>query len=141
MALFSGQIQQIILLLIIFVIIYQVYNYTYKARYGDYLSSTKFMDVPYSVKCFFGEDNCEEGDIDGWTIIHGLMYFIIGLIVPDHYLFILGVSVAFEFVQPYLGNSSRYIINPLVSLTGYAIGSVLSPRQEGFKEKYQLLVN
>ena len=76
----SDQIKKIIIILVIFAVIIIIYNATYKARYGDFLSNFKISDVPNSIKCFFGEDNCEEGDIDGWSIIHGLMYFIIGYV-------------------------------------------------------------
>lgn len=136
----SDQIKKIIVLLIIFAIVWQIYNYTYKSRYGDFLGNSKLADVPNTLKCFFGEDRCEEGDIDGWTIVHGLMYFIIGLVIPNQYLAVIIISIIFELIQPYLGNGSRYIINPLVSITGYTIGSLISPKQN-FKEKYTVLVN
>jgi hypothetical protein len=136
----NNQVQRIIVLLIIFVIIYQVYNLTYRARYGDSLTNFKFFEVPDSIKCFFGEDKCDEGDIDGWTLCHGLMYFIIGLIVPSQYLLIILISIIFEMIQPYFGNSSRYIINPLVNLTGYAMGSILSPRHD-YREKYKVFTS
>ncbi|XWV25250.1 hypothetical protein QJ856_gp0522 [Tupanvirus deep ocean] len=136
----TEQIKKIVILLIIFAIIWQIYNYTYRARYGDFLKNIKIADVPHSVKCFFNEPGCEEGDIDGWAIVHGLMFFIIGLIVPNQYLAVIVISIIFEIVQPYLGNKARYILNPLINLTGYAIGSILS-NAGSFEEKYKVLID
>ena len=136
----TEQIKKIIVLLIFFAIMWQIYNYTYRTRYGDYFSNT-IVDVPYSIKCFFNEPGCEEGNIDGWSIVHGLMFFIIGLIVPNQYLVILIISIILEFIQPYLGNNARYIINPLINLTGYTLGSIMNSNSRYFKEKYQIFVN
>ena len=137
----TNQIKKIVVLLIIFAIIWQIYNYTYCAHNGDVLKNIKIADVPYSVKCAFNEPGCEEGNIDGWSLVHGLMYFIIGLIAPNQYLFIIAISIIFEIIQPYLGNKARYIINPLINITGYAIGSLLSNATRGYGEKYQVLVD
>lgn len=136
----DDSVKKIIVMLSIFTVIILIYNQTYKAKYGDFLTNFKISDVPDSIKCMFGEDNCEEGDIDGWSICHGLMYFIIGLIAPNYYITITAVSVVFELVQPFLGNSSRYIINPLVNLTGYTIGSIMSKNfGASYKEKYNVI--
>ena len=105
------------------------------------MSKIKISNVPYSVKCFFNEPGCEEGDIDGWTIVRGLAYFIIGLIVPNQYLAIITISIILEVVQPFIGNNPRYIINPLVSLTGYAFGSIIGTSTKSFKKKYDVLVD
>jgi len=136
-----NQIKKLIVLLIIFAVVWQIYNYTYRARYGDFLGNMKIANVPYSVKCFFDEPGCDKGDIDGWAVVHGLMYFIIGLIVPNQYLLIFVISIVFEIIQPYLGNNARYILNPLINMTGYTIGSILSPSANVFKEKYKILEN
>jgi hypothetical protein len=138
----TDQIIKIVILLIIFAIIWQIYNYVYhpnQIRHGDFLKNIKIADVPHSVKCFFNEPGCEEGDIDGWAIVHGLMYFIIGLLVPNQYFAIIVISIIFEIIQPYLGNKPRYIINPLINITTYAIGSILSNRMVSFEEKYRVL--
>jgi len=140
-----GQTGKIFLLIIVFTLIYWLYSATLKVKY-DELITNKIMDVPDSIKCFFGEDRCDEGDIDYWTLLHGIVYFIIGILVPDQYLLIVLISIGFELFQPYLGNSSRYIINPLVNLTGYAIGSVLNgsvmskSNQLCYSDKYSIYV-
>jgi hypothetical protein len=141
-----GQTGKIIVLVIIFTLIYWLYSATVKAKYDETLTH-KIVEVPDALKCFFGEDRCDEGDIDYWTLLHGIVYFIIGVLVPDQYLIIVLISIGFELFQPYLGNSSRYIINPLVNLTGYAIGSVLNKSvasksdQLNYSSKYSIYVN
>jgi len=135
------QIKKIIFLLIGFVIIWQIYNFTYKATYGDFLSGLEIADVPESLKCFFNEDKCEEGDLDGWTVAHIVMYFIIGYVVPDQYLAILFISIVWELFQPMIGSNAMFIINPLVNLTGYSLGSVLSQKKKpSYDKKYELFV-
>jgi len=131
---------KIILIIIIFVIVIQIYNIFYKSKYGDYFKSIKIADVPDSVKCFFKEPQCEEGNIDGWSIVHALLYFGIGLVFPGHYITIIVISIIYEIIQPYLGNQPRYIINPLINLTGYSLGSVASKKFSNFREKYQVIV-
>lgn len=141
-----GQTSKILLLIFIFTVIYWLYDATYRARYGHAISSS-LWSVPLEVKCFFGEDKCEEGDIDYWTLLHGLIYFVIGILVPDQYLTVIIVSIVFELLQPYLGNGSRYLINPLVNLTGYSVGSVLSryfqsnSQSKCYNAKYSIYVN
>jgi len=120
-----GQTGKILLLIIIFTVIYWLYDQTYRARYGN-SSMDSFLSVPPEIKCFFGEDKCEEGDIDYWTLLHGIVYLIIGILVPNQYLTVVIISIVFELFQPYLGNGSRYLINPLVNLTGYSIGSIIN---------------
>ena len=137
----SQQIKKLIVILIIFAVLWQIYNITYRAKYGDYFGNMKIADVPFDVKCFFNESGCEEGDIDGWSLVYALIYFIIGLIIPNQFLIVIIVSVVFEILQPYFGNNARYIINPLVNITGYGIGSLMSKYLNGYREKYQVLEN
>lgn len=134
-------IQKIIIVIIIFVVILVIYNFTYKSKYGGYISNVKISDVPYAIKCAFEEPGCEEGNIDGWTLVHGIMYFIIGLFVPNRFLVILVISIIWELLQPLMGNSARFIINPLVNLTGYAIGSLVRDNysKSQLHEKYSIL--
>lgn len=136
----TKQIVKIILLLIFFAIIWQIYNYLYRKNNNQFLDM-EIVDVPHSVKCFFNESKCEEGNINGWTLIYGLMYFIIGLVVPNQYLAILIISILFELFQSYHGNNAKYIIGPLVSLTGYGLGSLFNIKKYNYKKKYQVLVD
>ena len=134
------QIKKILVLLVIFAIIWLVYNNIFKVKNNGYPSDTKILDVPYSIKCFFNEPGCEEGNIDGWSVVHLLVCFIIGMFFPNRFLVIIIFSVAFEIIGSRLGKQPRYIINPLINITGYAIGSLMSFRNDNYKEKYQVLI-
>jgi len=87
---------------------------------------TKIIDVPIDIKCQFDEPNCMEGDIDGWSISYGVVYFIVGLLYPERYLGIVFFAIAVELMGPYIGFKSRYIVNPLIAITTYSIGSLIS---------------
>jgi hypothetical protein len=136
----KDDIKNIIILLLIFTLAWQLYDFTYKARYGDFLKNIHVADVPYEVKCFFGEENCDEGDIDGWSLISLVVYFIIGYLVPNQYLFIIAISILFEISKPIFGSNAKIIVDPLINLTGYAIGSLLSGRKNTYQNKYELFV-
>jgi len=137
MSIYSKQLLKIIILLIAFGVIYLIYNFLF--HNNNFISQIKIADIPYSIKCIFKEPGCEEGNIDGWSICLALVYFIIGLIVPHQYITILVISILLEVIKTYTGNNSRYIINPLISLTGYMIGSICSTRKTSYP-KHQILV-
>lgn len=86
---------------------------------------TKIVDVPVNVKCQFNEPDCMEGDVDGWSLAYGLVYFIVGLLYPDRYLGITIFAIAVELLCPYIGFKTRYIINPLIAITTYSLGSLI----------------
>ena len=121
---FANQNVKIIVLLIIFAVIYEIY----KRFFDSHRLDRKITKVPKQVKCIVKAPYCEEADIDGWALAYALMYFIIGLIVPHKYLIVVIATVGYEVVKPYFGQKPRYIINPLVGITGYAIGSFLSSK-------------
>lgn len=110
---------------VIILVLLQLYTSTYQSKYNS-LSNFKISNVSNSIKCIFNEKNCEQGDIDGWSVLHFFVYLCIGYVAPDKYLNVFIISILFEIIQPYLGNSARFIINPLCNLTGYAIGSLLT---------------
>lgn len=114
--------------------------YIYGKKFGN-ATTTTLIEIPYSVKCYFKEDGCESGNIDYMTIALAVIYFFIGAYIPDHYITVFIVTTLFEFVKPLMGYRSKFIIDPLASITGYALGSVLSCRDRNFKEKYAVLVN
>ncbi|ANB50500.1 hypothetical protein [Powai lake megavirus] len=137
----SGYIRNLILLIIFIVFVWLIYNYVYASKYGDLLNNIKIMEVPHSVKCAFGEKTCEEGDINGWSMMQAFIYFIVGLIIPDRYFLIIIISVVIEIIKPFFGITPRYIIAPLLNITGYILGSSLKPKNNNYCEKYKLLTN
>jgi hypothetical protein len=85
------------------------------------------IPVPYGLKCLFGESGCERGNISFLSFFHFIGYFIIGVLIPDYYWEIIILSYACEFIELGLGFTPKFIIDPLINISGYAIGSALSP--------------
>lgn len=98
-------------------------------RYWSKESKIKQMNIiniPYSVKCTIGDKNCEDGDITSWTIGHFIIYMIVGLFVPNCYVEVLIISIACEMLESALGHTSKFIVDPIINLIGYTIGSQFS---------------
>jgi hypothetical protein len=119
----------IVFVITIYAILLQIY----------YSLAEPLYEVPYYLKCFFKENKCEEGNIDIWSIIYGLIYFVLGLIVPDRFFLVFTVAILFEIFQASTEQGARFIINPLIAITGYAIGSLLSPQKKKYLKKYNIL--
>jgi len=133
-------IKEILVWIIIFSVIWGIYQITYKMKNNDFLENFKLFDVPYEIKCFFKEPGCEDGNITGWNIIYLLAYLVFGYFVPNQYIVILVISVLIELVEPMAGYQPKYIIDPAVNLSGYTLGSLLSPKNnknlDHFVRKY-----
>lgn len=63
--------------------------------------------------------------MDGWSIGHFAIYFTIGLFVPNAYLLVLGVSVMTELWEYIYGWRARWLLDPIVNLSGYACGTLI----------------
>jgi hypothetical protein len=85
------------------------------------------IPVPYGLKCLFGESGCERGNISFLSFFHFIGYFVIGVLIPDYYWEIIILSYACEFIELGLGFTPHFIVDPLISIAGYAVGSALSP--------------
>jgi hypothetical protein len=84
------------------------------------------LTLPMEVKCFFNEEGCQHGDIDTNTIIHGSGMFFVGIAAPKHHTSVIIALILTEILKPYVGINPRYIINPLVGLTTYSLGSMIT---------------
>ena len=89
-------------------------------------SKGTFIEVPYAIKCYFGEENCQKGNIEVFTLIHFIGYTIIGLLIPGLYWEILIISVACELLELAMGITSKFFLDPAVNMLGYVLGSALS---------------
>lgn len=84
------------------------------------------ITVPHSVKCFFGEKLCEEGDINIWTFGHFIIYFIAGILFPNRYLFFFALSILCEWYEHAVaGYNSKPIIDPVFNMAGYFVGNIV----------------
>jgi hypothetical protein len=83
------------------------------------------FEMPYGAKCLFGEMDCEKADFTLFSVIHIVSYIIIGYFIPDQYLIILIVSILCEFLEYFMGFQSKFILDPIINIAGYFIGSTL----------------
>ena len=116
---------KILFLLIIYSVGLCALGYFWPAQAKSILTH-KLAEVPMDIKCVFNEPKCEEGDIDGFTLVTGIVFVLIGITVPDQYLIVAVWSIILELVRSWMGTGARYVIGPLVNLTGYGIGSAIS---------------
>jgi hypothetical protein len=126
-------IMKIITMLLFFALFVLSYNVLYANKFGDVFSNIKLIEVPVEIKCFFGENGCMEGDIDMWTFIYAVFYFLIGYFIPNYYFTIFIISLLIEICQPLLRNNPKLIINPLIFLSAYFVGSNVSYRNNAYK--------
>jgi hypothetical protein len=87
--------------------------------------------VPYDVKCYFEQKDCENGDFTLFSIFHIVAYIIIGYFVPGYYLEILVISVLCEFLEFGMGYSAKYLLDPTINLIGYFIGTQMNYQIKG----------
>jgi hypothetical protein len=113
----------IIFWILLYVLAIILFENFFKEKYGDELSKYKFVEVPMDIKCFFKEKGCEDGDIDGWSAVLLIVSLLIGYNYPNKGLFYFILNIIIEFIKPTIGMNTRLIVNPLISITGYAIGS------------------
>ena len=103
-----------------------VFRYLYYQYGGSYKSDNSIIPIPMGIKCYFGEPNCEKGDFSVFSIFHFVGYFVIGLLIPGYYVEILIISYACEFLEVGIGFTSKFFLDPIVNLSGYFFGSLLS---------------
>lgn len=89
----------------------------------DPITAIPKIDLPYSLKCLIPFKRCEDSYLDGWTLMHVIMHYIIGLLYPNEYLFVTGLSFGTEAVEQLVGARPRYIVDPLTNIGSYYIGN------------------
>jgi hypothetical protein len=98
-----------------------------KYREKDFSQLKKpIIKLPTDIKCMIGDRNCKRGNINIWSIIHFVTYTIIGYYIPRCYAEILIISISCELLESGLGQTSKYITDPVINLLGYTIGSYFS---------------
>lgn len=124
---------KITVLLIIWVIIWMVYNVTIRPMYpnpllDDPLTCYK-ISLPDCMKCYIKEvstnpnnNDCTKEDIDGWTLGHIAIYYTIGLFVPTIHFEVFIISMICEIWEYFCGWRARWVVDPLTNLLGYQLG-------------------
>lgn len=100
-----------------------IVRYVFLHYYPIPKNHSHLFEVPYGMKCYFGERDCQYGDFDFFSIIHIISYIIIGYFVPGYYLEIFTISVICELLEYAMGTQSKYLLDPAINLLGYFIGS------------------
>jgi hypothetical protein len=101
-------------------------RYLYRNGGGKHIEQDAIINIPYGLKCYFGEPNCENGNFELYSIFHIIGYILVGLFVPGLYWEILIISVACEFLELGMGYTSKFFLDPAINMASYAIGSALS---------------
>lgn len=92
----------------------------------NHLTKRKVIKLPTDLKCFVGDHRCKEGDFEIWTLVHFVIYFAIGMYIPSLYFEILIISIACELLETAIGFPAKYILDPIVNMAGYILGSQFS---------------
>ena len=103
-----------------------VLRYIYLYYYPNLQITKPLIEMPYDMKCYIGEPRCETGDFTIFTIIHLISYTIIGYFVPGYYFLIFIISIICEVFELGIGFQSKFILDPIVNMTGYIIGSQIN---------------
>lgn len=103
-----------------------IFRYIYRSSGATFQTKGTLIEIPYGLKCFFGQNKCEDGDFEIFSVFHIIGYFVIGLFIPDMYWVILIISIACEFIELEMGYTSKFFLDPAINIASYAIGSVLS---------------
>lgn len=98
-------------------------RYLYLYQFNGKVIENPLIEIPCGVKCYFGEQGCEKGNFTFFTIIHLVMYIVIGFLVPGYYIEILLISIACELLEAGLGVQSKFLLDPVVNMIGYVIGT------------------
>lgn len=97
-----------------------------KKRKKKFTFGKPIIKLPNCVKCTIGDKNCKEGDINVWSIIHFVIYTLVGYFIPGCYIEIIFISISCELLESGLGHTSKFIADPVVNFLGYSLGSYFS---------------
>jgi hypothetical protein len=97
-----------------------------KKRTKNFTFRKPIIKLPNCVKCTIGDKNCKKGDINVWSIIHFVIYTLVGYFIPECYIEIIFISISCELLESGLGHTSKFIADPVVNFLGYSLGSYFS---------------
>lgn len=130
------QANMVILVILVSCMIWWLYNRFVRPRV--HFMGTVLWDPPRSIKCIIKDisnnpkkNNCEKINVDYWSVAHAVLYAAIGLFVPHKYALVLVLSVVCEVFEFYSGWRAKWILDPIVNMGGYIVGSALSPLVSG----------
>ena len=101
-------------------------RYVFLHYYPMPQNDNPIISIPYGMKCYFGQKDCENGDFTIFSIFHIVGYIAVGYYVPGYYMEILVISVLCEFLEYGMGYSAKFLLDPTINLIGYFIGTQLN---------------
>ncbi len=108
------------------------YNKFHRKHNGDSFEFTVFK-FPHQMKCLFPnvalkeyKNDCDNADFDGWSVLHVILYTIMGILFPGEYIIVLFLSIFSELWEYLSGWRARWIVDPIVNIVSYWIGSRIS---------------
>lgn len=111
------------LIIITFVFIY--YHYIID-KYGDFISNFPSYDLLKKYKCAIKFNGCEDQVLDGWSIMRLLSFILIGYMSPNDHISTLIITIMLELYSVAMKIKDRHILNPIINMVGYSIGSYLN---------------
>lgn len=100
--------------------------------------------ISFNDECIIGKTKKLEGILfsgcfDIWHISHFLLWFIIGMLTPNHYLGVITISVLWELFEHFVFKHQNMCKNkicgriedPILNIIGYSMGSYF--KINGFK--------
>jgi len=87
--------------------------------------------IPY-VSWNPAKNKCENVKLDMWSLGHLLIYFTLGLLVPDQWLAVFLISLGCEAFEYAVGWRARWLMDPLVNMAGYALGHLVHLDLRGY---------
>ena len=130
------KISGIVIILAMTMAFWFFYNKIIRKSNGDSFEGTLF-NFPNSIKCLFPnvsykehKNICEDADFDGWSVLHVILYVLMGALFPNEYVLVLILSIFSEMWEYVSGWGARWIVDPLVNLSSYWVGSQISKKYD-----------
>ena len=100
-----------------------IYTYHLTKVYGDFLDDIN-IDVLGNLKCSIQWDGCEKQMLNGYGLFRMAVFFGIGCINPHSHIHIGILSVLMQIYAILLGSKKNHVLNPLLNMAGYTLGSL-----------------
>jgi len=125
----SNEYNTISLTFCVFILLWLFCNLTSSDKKDD-KRDDNVIDIPPCLKCLLPLKRCDDEVIESVTVAHFLAYTIIGYLVPNLYMEIFLISITFEFFEGAIGYTAKIVVDPIVNMLGYLLGSYMSPNNK-----------
>lgn len=91
-------------------------------KYGDILKKIR-IDILGKSKCSIPYEGCENQILNGYGLFRMFVFFGIGHMNPHCHIHIGILSILMQIYAFLLGSKNNHLLNPLINMIGYSIGS------------------